>query len=103
MSNGTINAALRRMGYSTGEMTGHGFRHMASTLLNEMRGMDGRRRWDKDAIERQLAHSDENKIRDIYNQAEYMDQRREMLQVLADYLDELREGGRVITFKARQG
>lgn len=102
MSNGTVNAALRRMGFSKSEMTGHGFRHMGSTLLNEMKDSAGRRRWDKDAIERQLAHSDENKIRDIYNQAEYLEQRAEMLQVLADYLDELKEGGRVIPFRSGQ-
>lgn len=103
LSNGTINAALRRMGFAQGEMTGHGFRHMASTLLNEMKGPDKKRRWDKDAIERQLAHGDENKIRDIYNNAEYMEQRREMLQVLADYLDELRAGGEIIPFRVKSG
>lgn len=102
MSNNTVNAALRRMGYDKTEMTGHGFRHMASTLLNGMKGADGKRRWDKEAIERQLAHKDPT-VRGIYNQQEYMDERREMLQVWADYLDELREGGQVIPFKTKAG
>lgn len=101
MSNGTINAALRRMGYTKDEMTGHGFRSMASTLLNEMKTPDGFRRWDKDVIERQLAHVDQNTIRDIYNHAQYLNERRLMLQAWADYLDELKEGGQVMPFKAK--
>lgn len=101
MSNGTVNAALRRMGYTKDEMTGHGFRSMSSTLLNEMKTDDGFRRWDKDVIERQLAHVDQNKIRDTYNHAEYLAERRLMLQAWADYLDELKEGGKVLPFKAK--
>lgn len=80
MSNNTVNAALRRMGYTKTEMTGHGFRSMASTLFNGMKGADGKRRWDKEAIERQLAHKDTS-IRGIYNHQEHLDEWREMLQV----------------------
>lgn len=101
MSNNTVNAALRRMGYTKTEMTGHGFRSMASTLLNGMKGADGKRRWDKEAIERQLAHKDTT-IRGIYNHQEHLDERCEMLQVWADYLDELRTNtGQVLTFKTK--
>lgn len=103
MSNNTVNAALRRMGYTKTEMTGHGFRSMASTLLNDMKGADGKRRWDKEAIERQLAHKDTT-IRGIYNHQEHLDERCEMLQVWADYLDELRTNtGQVLTFKTKAG
>jgi integrase len=103
MSNNTVNAALRRMGYDKTEMTGHGFRSMASTLLNGMKGADGKRRWDKEAIERQLAHKDTS-IRGIYNHQEHMDERREMLQSWADYLEELKTStGQVIPFKTKVG
>ncbi len=100
LSNNTVNAALRRLGFDKTEMSGHGFRHTASTLLNGMKGADGRRRWDKEAIERQLAHKDSS-IRGIYNHQEHMEERRDMLQVWADYLDELKAGGQVIPFKSR--
>jgi integrase len=82
MSENTINAALRGLGYSSDQMTGHGFRHMASTLLHE-RGF--RTEW----IERQLSHGDRNPIRAAYNFAEYLPERRRMMQEWADYLDEL--------------
>ena len=85
ISENTVNAALRRMGYAKNEMTGHGFRSMASTLLNEQG-------WHPDAIERQLSHCEENDIRAAYNYAEYLPQRREMMQAWADYLDALRAG-----------
>jgi integrase len=84
MSENTINAALRRMGYSKAEMTGHGFRAMASTLLNEQ-GINA------DWIEIQLAHSDSNKVRAAYNRARYLPQRRIMMQQWADYLDCLKQ------------
>lgn len=83
MSDNTVNAALRRLGYSKGEMTAHGFRSMASTLLNELG-------WKADAIERQLAHGERNKIRAAYNFAEFLPERRLMVQAWADYLDGLR-------------
>ena len=82
MSDNTVNAALRRLGYEQGEIVGHGFRHMASTLLNECG-------WSADAIERQLAHKSQG-VRAIYNKAEYMPERRKMMQAWADYLDALR-------------
>jgi integrase len=87
MSNNTVNAALRRLGYSREEMTGHGFRSIASTLLNE-------KGWSPDAIERQLAHSERNAIRAAYNYAEYLPERRKMMQAWADYLDELTAAAR---------
>ena len=83
ISNNTVNAALRRMGYTKDEMTGHGFRSMASTLLNEQG-------WRPDAIERQLAHREENDVRAAYNYAEHLPERRKMMQAWADYLDALR-------------
>lgn len=101
MSRATVNMALRRMGFK-GQMTAHGFRGMASTLLNQMRDKDGRRMWDADAIERQLTHQDHNVIRSAYNRADYLDERRDMLQSWADYLDELRATtGQVLTFKTK--
>lgn len=83
MSENTVNAALRRMGYDKDTMTGHGFRAMASTRLNEMG-------WAPDVIERQLAHAERNKVRAAYNRAQYMAERRKMMQAWADYLDALR-------------
>jgi integrase len=92
MSENTINAALRRLGYTTEQMTGHGFRHMASTRLNELG-------WRADAIEEQLAHTDPNKIRGVYNKAKYLDERHRMMQAWADYLDTLRIGANAIPIK----
>ena len=83
MSENTINGALRRLGYTKEEMTGHGFRSMASTLLNE----NG---WSADAIERQLAHVEGNSVRAAYNYADYLDERRRMMQWWADYLGDLK-------------
>jgi integrase len=83
MSNNTVNAGLRRLGYSGAEMTGHGFRSMASTLLNEQG-------WNRDAIERQLAHSERNSVRAAYNYAEFLPERRRMMQAWADYIDSLK-------------
>jgi len=85
MSSNTVNGALRRLGYTNEEMTAHGFRSMASTLLNE-------HGWNRDAIERQLAHADRDSIRATYNYAEYLPERRRMMQWWADYLDALRNG-----------
>lgn len=83
MSENTVNAALRRLGYDRDTMTGHGFRAMASTHLNEMG-------WAPDVIERQLAHAERNKVRAAYNRAQYLAERRKMMQTWADYLDALR-------------
>jgi integrase len=89
MSDNTINAALRRMGYAKEEMTGHGFRSMASTLLHEL-GLPHA------AIERQLAHGERNKVSAAYNFAEHLPERRKMMQQWADYLDKLKAGADVI-------
>ncbi|MBX3601189.1 MAG: tyrosine-type recombinase/integrase [Rubrivivax sp.] len=91
MSNGTILMALKRMGYR-GRMTGHGFRGIASTALNEM-GY----RWD--VIEAQLSHVEGNRVRAAYNHATYLDERRELMQGWADYLDAVRQSGKVIPFR----
>ena len=87
MSNNTINTALRRLGYSSNEQTGHGFRSMASTLLNEQG-------FPPDVIELQLAHSERNKVRAAYNKAQRLPERRKMMQAWADHLDALRERAR---------
>ena len=84
MSDGTVNAALRRLGIPKEDLTGHGFRHMASTILNEQQ------KWSSDAIERQLSHKGKDVIRATYNRAQYLGERRLMVQWWADYLDELR-------------
>jgi integrase len=85
MSNNTLNAALRRLGYAKEEVSVSGFRATASTLLNEMG------RWNPDAIERQLAHMEENDVRRAYmHAAEFWNERVEMMQVWADHLDQLR-------------
>lgn len=94
MSENTVNGALRRLGYTTEQMTGHGFRHMASTRLNELG-------WNPDAIERQLSHRDRNAIRGTYNLAQYLDERRRMMQAWADYLDGLRTGANVVPIKRK--
>ncbi len=87
MSENTINAALRRLGYSGDLMTAHGFRAMAATLLNES-GL-----WNADAIERQLAHQEANSVRRAYTHAaEFWNERVRMMQWWADHLDELRGG-----------
>jgi integrase len=90
MSNNTLNAALRRLGYAKEEISVSGFRATASTLLNEMG------QWNPDAIERQLAHMEENDVRRAYmHAAEFWGERVEMMQVWADYLDQLRHGSQV--------
>jgi integrase len=82
MSENAVLYALYRMGYHS-RATGHGFRHTASTVLNECGLFSG------DAIERQLAHVQGNKVRGVYNHAEYLSERRKMMQWWADYLDKL--------------
>ncbi|HLF97638.1 MAG TPA: site-specific integrase, partial [Methylococcaceae bacterium] len=93
MSEVTILAALRRMGYTKDQMTAHGFRSMASTRLNESH------LWHRDAIERQLAHAERDEIRAAYNYAEHLPERRKMMTWWADYLDGLRDGAKVLPFK----
>ncbi len=80
--------ALYRMGYK-GKMTGHGFRSVASTLLNEIG-------FTPDEIERQLAHCERNEVRGAYNRAEYLPERKRMMQHWADYLDAIEAGAKVI-------
>ncbi|MDA8418083.1 MAG: integrase arm-type DNA-binding domain-containing protein [Desulfobacteraceae bacterium] len=93
MSSNGILSGLRRMGYAKDEMSGHGFRSMASTLLNEQG-------WNRDAIERQLAHAERNSVRAAYNYAEFMPERKKMMQAWADYLDEIKAGGKIIHLRA---
>jgi integrase len=95
MSENTLNAALRRLGFSKDEMTAHGFRSMASSLLNESG------KWHPDAIERALAHGDSDRVRGSYHRAAYWDERVEMAQWWSDRLDTLREGAEIVPFKAR--
>ena len=83
MSDNTLNAALRRLGYGKDDMTAHGFRAIASTLLNELG-------WSGDAIERQLAHGERDGARAVYNYAQYLPEREKMMQAWANYLDHLR-------------
>ena len=85
LSENTVNYALRSMGYSGEEITGHGFRAMASTCLNEQG-------FPPDVIELQLAHAERNEVRAAYNRAKRIPERRAMMQSWADYLDKLRLG-----------
>jgi integrase len=89
MSENTVNATLRRLGYTRDEMTGRSFRSTASTLLNELG-------WPSDAIERQLSHGERDAVRGAYNFAEYLPVRRQMMQAWADYLEVLGTGARVV-------
>ncbi len=86
ISNNTLNAALRTLGLAKDQQTAHGFRTTASTLLNETG------KWSPDAIERQLAHGERDAARAAYNAAQYLPERRRMMQAWADYLDELKAG-----------
>lgn len=92
MSENTVNKALRVMGYE-GQQTGHGFRHLLSTELNG-------RGYNKDWIERQLAHGDSDEIRGTYNHAAYVEQRREMMQAWADSIDALCAGAKVVSIRS---
>lgn len=94
MSENTLTAALRRLGYSGEEMTAHGFRSMASTMLHEQG-------YNSDWVERQLAHVDGNSVRASYNYAQYLTERKKMMQDWADYLDALRSGGDVVAIKSK--
>ncbi len=92
MSENTVNAALKRMGYTKEQMTGYGFRAMASTMLNEQG-------FDADWIEVQLAHAERNKVRAAYNRAKYLPQRKGMMQHWADYLESLKVGAEVVPIR----
>jgi integrase len=84
MSENTLNVALRRLGYQQTEMTSHGFRAMAASLLNESG------KWHPDAIERQLGHQEANAVRRAYQRAEFWDERVKMMQWWSDYLHGLK-------------
>lgn len=92
MSDGTIITALKTLGYDSDVMTAHGFRTTASTLLNEQG-------WSPDAIERQLCHMPRDQVRAAYNRAQYLEERRRMMQAWADYLDSLKAGAVVLPFQ----
>jgi integrase len=92
MSENTLNVAVRGCGFSKEQHCSHGFRGTASTLLNEQG-------WHRDAIERQLAHGERDKVRGSYNSAEHLPERRKMMQAWADYLTVLKAGGNVVPLK----
>ena len=94
MSENTVNAALRAMGFPKDEVTGHGFRATARTLLDEVLGIAPA------VIEAQLAHSVKDSLGNAYNRTEFMEQRKQMMQTWADYLDVLRSGAQIIPLKA---
>jgi integrase len=83
ISENTLNGALRRLGYADDEMTAHGFRAAATTRLNELG-------WRPDVVEAQMAHRERSAVRAAYHRAEYLEERRTMMQAWADHLDELR-------------
>jgi integrase len=93
VSENTFLYALYRMGYH-GRATGHGFRALASTTLNEQG-------WNPDVIERQLAHGERNKVRAAYNRAQYIDERRKMMTSWADFLDGVKAGANIVPMKRR--
>ena len=97
MSENTMNQAFRRMGFTGDEVTSHGLRTTASTLLNESG------KWHPDAIERALAHGDSDAVRGIYNRGHYWLERVEMMQWWSDHLDQLREGSAILPFQAVHG
>ena len=93
MSENTVNAALRRLGYERTTLTAHVFRGMASTMLHEQG-------WASDVIERQLSHAERNSVKAAYNHAEHLPARRKMMQAWADYLDKLQKGADVVSIRA---
>lgn len=96
MSENTMNAGLRRLGFGADEMTAHGFRAMASTLLNESG------KWNPDAIERALAHGEPDKVRGSYHRGKHWEERVAMAQWWSDYLDRLRDGAEIVPLSPRQ-
>ncbi len=96
MSENTLNAALRRLGYSKDEMTAHGFRATASTLLNESG------KWTPDAIERALAHGHSDAVRGAYALGQHWQERVAMAEWWSDHLDTLRKGADVVPFKPKE-
>jgi integrase len=96
MSENTLNAALRRLGYAKDDVSAHGFRATASTLLNESG------KWAPDVIERQLAHVEGNEVRRAYARGDHWQMRVKMMQWWADYLDDARSRGIVVPMSAKQ-
>lgn len=96
MSDNGVLSALRRMGFPSDEMTGHGFRAMARTLLAERLNVD------EAVIEAQLAHAVKDALGRAYNRTEFLEQRGKMLQTWADYLDKLREGAEIIPIRRKR-
>jgi integrase len=96
ISENTMNAALRRLGYTQDEVTAHGFRATASTLLNESR------LWDADVIERQLAHVESNDVRRAYARGDYWNERVRMMRWWVDHLDMLKAECAVISFHSQR-
>jgi hypothetical protein len=95
MSDGTVNAALRRLDFGNDEHVAHGFRAMARTMMAErLKGIPA------DLVEAQLGHGKSGPLGGAYDRAEYVDQRRQVMQTWADYLDHLRAGAQVLAFKA---
>ncbi len=94
MSENTVRSALRRLGYGNDDMTAHGFRAMARTMIAERLGIA------PEVIEAQLAHAVADSLGRAYNRTQYLDQRRDMMVKWADYLDRLRDGAQVIAFPA---
>lgn len=97
MSDNAVLSALRRMNFPKDEMTGHGFRAMARTMLAERLGVD------ESVIEAQLAHDVSDSLGRAYNRTTFMEQRRTMMQTWADYLDRLRKGADVVPIRERTG
>ena len=97
MSNNAILAALRRMGYGTDEMTGHGFRAMARTILDEVLHVR------PEYIEHQLAHAVRDPNGRAYNRTAHLDERRKMMQLWSDYLDEIKAGAKILPFPKMAG
>jgi integrase len=96
MSNNTVNASLRRIGCTGEQMTAHGFRATVRTLLAELG-------WQPDTIERQLAHKASGPLGAAYDRAQFLAERRKMMQARADYLDGLRNGAKVVRIKRDVG
>jgi integrase len=94
ISENTLNAALRRLGYTQDQMTAHGFRAAASSILNE------RGKFNPDAIEAQLAHQEADAVRRAYKRAQYWDERVRMMAWWAEKLDVLRRGGEIVRARA---
>jgi integrase len=95
-SENNVNAALRAMGFSADEVTGHGFRATARTMLHE------RLDFDPNVIEAQLAHSVRDNLGRAYNRTEFVEKRRKMLQAWAEYLDQLKRGGDAVPLKDKR-